>query len=56
MAKKSQPSKGGSWERDHSKPKDSQIGDSKESMNEQRKAAEIPPKTGSGSSSEKSKD
>lgn len=53
MAKKSQPKQGGSWERDHSKPKGSQIGDSKESMNEQRKAAEIPPKTGSGSDKKK---
>lgn len=55
MAKKSQPSKGQTVKRDQSRPKGS-IGDSKGSMENLRKAAEIPPKTGSGSSSDKSKD
>ena len=51
MAKKSQQSKGHTGS-NQSRPKGS-IGDSKESMNEQRKAAEIPPKTGSGSDKKK---
>jgi len=57
MAKKSQPSKGQTGQKDQSRPKGS-TGDSKGSMDNLRKAMEIPPKTGSDSSSDskKSKD
>ena len=49
MAKKSQPSKGQTGQKDQSRPKGS-TGDSKGSMDNLRKAMEIPPKTGSGTS------
>lgn len=52
MAKNSQPSKGQTGKNDQSRPKGS-TGDSKGSMDNLRKAMEIPPKTGSGSGSSK---
>ena len=52
MAKKVQPKQGGSG-KINTNQRSSKIGDSQGSMGNLRKAAEIPPKTGSGGKSKK---